>query len=291
VCLNTLNNRVNSICLAWFSSLLCCISCNSSDPQQDAIARVYDSYLPRSEVVKQIPYGISAKDSAAIADEYINSWIYKKVVLKKAELNLTDEQKDVNRQLDDYRTSLLRFAYEKELVRQKLDTVVSDSEIEAFYAENGSNFELKNNIIRIRYLKIQLDAPNQDRAFKWFKSSDAADQNKLIQYSQLYAVTSLLDDTNWLLLEDVIKEVPLTDYSHEKFNRNIRMLDLSDKEYRYFVQVTGFLIKDSKAPLSFERTNIRNIILNKRRIQLVRQMQEDAYQDATNSKNIELYGK
>jgi len=291
VCFNTKNYVGICILIACSIVQLCCGSCTSSSSDKDAVARVYDEYLPKNEVVKQIPYGVSSKDSAAIADDYINNWIYKKVVLKKAELNLTEEQKDVSRQLEDYRASLIRYAYEKELVRQKLDTVVSDAEIETFYLENGANFELKNNIIRIRYIKVPLNAPNQDKALKWFKSSDANERNKLMQYCQLYAVTYLLDDTNWLLMEDVVKEIPLSDYSQEKFNRNNRMLELKDKEYRYFVEVTGFLIKDSKAPLNFERSNIRNIILNKRRIQLVRQMQEDAYQDATNSMNIELYGK
>jgi hypothetical protein len=92
-----------------------------------------------------------------------------------------------------------------------------------------------------------------------------------------------------LLFDDVLKEIPLSDYSVDQFNRNNRFLELQDKEFRYFVAVTGFIVKESNAPLSFERANIKNIILNKRKIRLVEQMQQDAFKDALNDKDIEYF--
>jgi hypothetical protein len=263
-------------------------SCGGDDASKDAVARVNDKYLYKSEVSRAVPYGLLPKDSAQIAQEYIDQWIRRNLVLRRAENNLTDEQKDVNQQIEDYRASLLIYAYERELVRQKLDTVVSETEIEAYYKSNPANFELKSNIIKLRYIKLPASSPNGDKAGKWFNSSVAADRNKLEQYCKMYAVNYLLDDANWLLFDDVLKEIPISDYSIEKFNRNQRNLDIKDKDYRYFVSVTGFLVKESSAPLSYEKTNIRNIILNKRKIKLIEQMQRDVYNDALNEKDFEI---
>jgi hypothetical protein len=263
-------------------------SCGGDDASKDAVARVNDKYLYKSEVSRAVPYGLLPKDSAQIAQEYIDQWIRRNLVLRRAENNLTDEQKDVNQQIEDYRASLLIYAYERELVRQKLDTIVSETEIEAYYKSNPANFELKSNIIKLRYIKLPASSPNGDKAGKWFNSAASADRNKLEQYCKMYAVNYLLDDANWLLFDDVLKEIPISDYSIEKFNRNQRNLDIKDKDYRYFVSVTGFLVKESSAPLSYEKTNIRNIILNKRKIKLIEQMQRDVYNDALNEKDFEI---
>lgn len=278
--------RFSFVLLLPFALLLA--SCGGDDTAKDAVARVYDKYLYKSEVSRAVPYGLLPKDSAQIAQEYIDQWIRRNLVLKRAENNLTEEQKDVNQQIEDYRASLLIYAYERELVRQKLDTIVSETEIEAYYKSNPANFELKSNIIKLRYIKLPASSPNGDKAGKWFNSSAQADRNKLEQYCKMYAVNYLLDDANWLLFDDVLKEIPISDYSIEKFNRNQRNLDIKDKDYRYFVSVTGFLVKESSAPLSYEKTNIRNIILNKRKIKLIEQMQRDVYNDALNEKDFEI---
>lgn len=273
--------------LFWISML--CSGCGNGNPkEEDAVARVFDSYLSRNELKKAIPYGSSSRDSAALAKDYIDQWIRRKVVLRKAELNLTDEQKDVQQQLEDYRSSLLIFAYERELIRQKLDTNVSESEIERYYNSNPANFELKSHIVRLKYIKLPLKAPNADKARAWLKASD---MTRLEQYCRLYAVNYLLDDANWILFDDVLKEIPLDANTIGSHSGKPRYMELRDKEYQYLLIISGFMVKDSHAPLSFERNNIRNIILNKRKILLIREMQENAYNDALNDKNIELYAK
>ncbi len=263
-------------------------ACGGGEDADNAVARVYDNYLSQAELREAIPYGLSATDSAAWAKEYIAQWARKQLLIRQAENNLTAEQLDVSQQLEDYRASLLIYAYERELVRQKLDTIVSEAEIEAYYKNNLANFQLKNSIIRLRYLKLPGNSPNAEKAGNWFRSNSDADRVKLEQYCQMYAVNYLLNDNNWLLFQDVLKEIPIQDYSAENFQRNQRYLDIKDKDYRYFVSISGFLIETSNAPLSFERENIRNIILNKRKIKLVETMQLDLYNDALNEKNVEI---
>ena len=109
------------------------------------------------------------------------------------------------------------------------------------------------------------------------------------QYCGLYAVNYLLDDSNWLLFEDVLKELPLVNYTNDQYAGNKRFLELQDREFKYFVAVTGFMVKESQAPLAFERNSIRTIILNKRKIKMVQRMQQDAYTNALNDNDVEHY--
>jgi hypothetical protein len=264
------------------------LACHSDKDDSDIVARAFGNTLLKKEILKNIPYGSSTTDSVEIAHDYIEQWLRKQIVLRKAELNLDEEQKEVSQQLEDYKTSLLIFAYEQELIRQKLDTLVSEKEIEDYYKSNQANFELKNNIIRLRYVKLPIKAPNIEKVKSWLQKGDL---NKLEQYCSTYAVNYLLSDDTWLLLDDVLKEIPLADYNAEQFSRNIRVLERKDTEYLYLIHISGFMVKESNAPLSFEKNNIRNIILNKRKIMLIQQMQEEAYQEALNSKDAEIYDK
>jgi hypothetical protein len=264
-------------------------SCGGNNQEGISVARVYDKTLSLKELQQALPIGLSKKDSTSFAKDFIDQWIKRNVVLKRAESNLTENQKDVSQQLEDYRVSLLIFAYERELIRQKLDTTISPSEIELYYKQNSANFELRSNIIRLKYIKLPIKTPNADKAKRWFLSQRPDDFKRLEQFVNLYAVNFLLDDSNWLLLEDVIKEIPMGNYSMGDFNSNKRFLELDDKDYHYLVAINGFMVKDSNAPLSFEKDNIRNIILNKRKIKLVEQMQLDAFKDAMNEKTIERF--
>lgn len=272
-----------------YAAVIFAAACNNDELKKDAIARVHDKYLTKAELARAIPFGLKGEDSISFANEFITQWLKQNLVLRKAENNLNDEEKDVSRQLEDYRTSLIIFAYERELVKQKLDTLVSDEEISKYYLDHPNNFELKNNIIRLKYIKLPIKTPNSDKAKKWFRSAKEDEQNKIQQFAKLYAVNFLLDDSNWLLLEDVIKEIPLQESDIGNVNNQPKFIELFDEKYQYLVSVTGFMVKESQAPLEFEKNTIRNIILNKRKILLIQKMQDDAYNDALNEKDIEVY--
>jgi hypothetical protein len=268
--------------------LLILMSCSNTDAPKDYVARVYDKYLFQSDIISIVPYGTSPEDSVVIVHEYIEYWIKNMLTLKKAELNLTEDLLDVEQQLEDYRTSLIVYNYERELLRQKLDTSVTNEEIENFYKENERNFQLRSNIIRLKYIKIPSKTPSLDKVRKWYKSEKEEDLEKLRKFALMYANNYLLEDENWLVFDEVLKEIPLSNYSLDDFNRNKRYFEINDGQYIYFVVVKGFMMKESRSPLSFEKDNIRNIILNQRKQSLIEEMQQDIYNDAINNKEVEI---
>lgn len=269
--------------------LFACRSKEGKDQNRHALARANNTYLYEDDVKDIVPFGTSEKDSIELIKKYIDNWIHETLVIQKAESNLTEEKKNVEKQLQDYRNSLITFAYEKELVSQKLDTVITDTEIEEYYNNNKANFELKDNIIKVVYIKVNKTAPDMKKLQSWYKSEDAKDKEQLTSYCHQFAANFYLDDNSWLFFDDLLKEIPIQTYNKELFLQNNRFVEVSDSVYNYFVNIKGFKIRNSLSPISFEKENIKNIILNKRKLLLISKMKEDVYNDAVSHNKIETY--
>ncbi|MBK9319988.1 MAG: hypothetical protein IPM91_15125 [Bacteroidetes bacterium] len=254
---------------------------------EKVIARVYDRYLYIEDLSNIVPPGTGKNDSLTIIKNYVQNWIRQQSILKRAEENLDEERKNVERELEEYRNSLITYIYESELVRQKLDTNISEQEIEKYYTDNEKNFQLKNNILQVRYLKVPASAPKLEKVKQWYKSDAEKDFKLLEDYCFQFATDYFFNDEEWLLFDELLKKIPIKTYDQEQFLRNNRFIEIPDSTGVFFVNIKGFKIKESLSPLSFERENIKNLILNKRKLELISEMEKDAYQDALQKEEIE----
>ncbi len=261
----------------------------TADQNRKVVARANTAYLYEDEVKDIVPFGTSTKDSLELIKKFIDNWVHETLVIQKAESNLSEDKKNVEKQLQDYRNSLITFAYEKELVNQKLDTLVTPNEIEEYYNNNKANFELRDNIIKVIYIKVNKTAPEMKKVKNWYKSDEPKDKEQLASYCHQFAANFYLDDNSWLFFDDLLKEIPIQTYNKELFLQNNRFVEVSDSLYNYFVNIKGFKIRNSLSPISFETENIKNIILNKRKLQLIAKMKEDVYNDAVNNNKIEIF--
>lgn len=279
--------RLFLICL----SALIISSCGkkSSGDAESLVARVNEKELHISDLKLVVPPNTSAEDSTRLVKAYINNWVRTNLLIDKAEANLSDDQKDVEQQLEDYRNSLIIYTYEKEIVRQNLDTVVSDKEIEEYYNKNQKDFELKDNIVKVNYVKLEKKSEALPRIKKVFYSEKPEDRETLESLCRVNAVNYYLDDQSWLLFNDLLKEIPIKTYNEEQFLQNNRAVEMQDSAYIYMVNILNFRIKDAVSPLGFERENIRNIILNKRKLNLISKMKDDLYEEALKKKQVEVY--
>ena len=256
---------------------------------EHAVARVYNDYLYESDLKSVIPKGTMAKDSIGLAKSYIDTWIHQRLVIHQAEQNLTNDQMDFTQQLDNYKNSLIIYTYENELVKQKLDTLVTDEDIENYYDANQANFLLKDNIVKLQYVKLPLKSAYIKQFRKLLGSDKATDKSRLTQQCDQYASDYFLDDQNWLPFNDLLKQIPIKTYNQEEFLKNHRQLEYQDSAYIYLVRFKDFKIKESVSPLSFEKERIRNIILNKRKIDLTKKMHEDIFERAQKKNDFEIY--
>ncbi len=276
-------------CLFVLSICVCSCKSPSVTSEEKPIARVGDVFLYLSDIHVSVSAMPDGKDSLEGRNKYINNWIREMLVLQQAEKNLTEEKKNFDKMVENYRKSLITYQYESELVKQKLDTIVSDEEIEKYYTEKKGDFELKDNIIKVTYVKVRKNAPKVDKVKEWYRSSDIKNRDALTSYCHQYAENFYLDDNTWLLFEDVLKEIPMKLYDKEAFLQNNRIIETQDSTYLYFVNIKGFMTKNSDSPLSFEKENIRSVIINKRKVELIKKMREDMYAEGMKNKTFEIY--
>ena len=272
--------------------LMLTASCNlfhKKTPGLKPVARVFNNYLYPSDLQGLIPKGASVKDSETTVKKYIKQWTQEQVVLHQAENNLSEQQLDISKQLEDYKNSLIIYAYEKELVSQNLDTAVSDTAIENYYNTNKKDFELKNDIVKLIYVKVNKKAPDIDKLKGWMTSSDIKDRQKLAKYCYQFAENFFLDDNVWLMFDDVLKEVPIQTYNEDLFLQTNHFVNIQDSANIYLLNIKGYMIKNSISPLSFEKDNIRKILLNRRKMQLIEQMRNNLYKQALTHNNIKVY--
>ncbi len=267
------------------------VSCMELDSRnrEKSLARVYERNLYLSDIQDIFPPNVSPQDSVLILQNYVDKWIKKQLILQKAELNLTEEQKDVRQQMDEYRSSLLIFKYEQSLILQKLDTIILQEEIQAYYEENQSNFVLDENIVKALYIKLPADAPNLYRARQLYRSEREEDFQQLESYCYQYAVKYDYFDDRWISFSRIMDELPDPLRNPESYLRYNRFIEQQDSAFRYYVKVREYHLASSTAPHEYVEQKIRSIILNQRKVQFVKELENNIYLDALNKGNFTIY--
>ncbi|HLN52917.1 MAG TPA: hypothetical protein VK212_04360 [Lentimicrobium sp.] len=264
----------------------------SHNRKEQAVAECYGKYLYKEDLEGLVSAGTTPNDSIAMIRQFIDNWIMQQVMLKQAEDNLNEEQKDFREQIESYRNSLIIFAYESELIRQKLDTVINPAEIEAFYNNNQPDFQLRENIVKVNYVKIpQVNADKElvKKATRLLKSNDEEDIGELSDLCNRSNWICFTEKDQWIRFDDLLAEIPIKTDDQERFLRDQTFLQMSDSLYTYLVNFREYKTKEGVSPLSFETANIRNMILNKRKIELMDRMQQEVYRKAMENKDFTIY--
>ncbi len=256
---------------------------------EHVLARVFNEYLYVSDIEELIPEGTSVKDSLSIVKGYINNWISQQLVLHKAKKNLLEEDKQFDKQLKEYKNSLITYQYESKLIRQQLDTMVTNEEVENYYTDNIGNFELKDNIVKVYYSRFHNDEKHLRKTKRFFYSTKPDARDSLEKYIENYSDLYFLDDESWILFDDLLKFVPIEAYNQEAYLKNHRKIELTDDQFLYLINVSDFRIKEGTSPLSFEKGNIRQILINKRKLHLLKKMRQDIFDQAQQNSNFEIY--
>ncbi len=266
-------------------------SCRNGNREEDrnVLARVYDSYLYASELQNLVPKGTPVKDSLIMAKIYINNWVRDKLLVYQAEKNLTDEQKNFEKQLQDYRNSLIVYQYKSLLINQKLDTNLSDEEIESYYDKFADNFKLKENITRLNYIKCYTDTVNMKLFRELIRSDNPNDKARLDSVCEMSATDFFLNDNYWVSFNELIAKIPINTMNQENYLRNHQYAEIQEEPFIYIVRFLDYKLKGDQSPLHYEKNNIIQIILNKRKTGLIKNMEEEIFNKALNKNEIEIF--
>jgi hypothetical protein len=259
-------------------------------PEDVIVARVKDNYLYKDEIKDLVPAGLSPEDSAVIVNAYINRWARQHLLMDGAQRNLSDEQQqEFNELISQYRNDLYSKAYLDGLVLQNLDTVVSQEEAQTFYEENRESFKLNDNIIKLRYINLAQSALNLDEIKERFVRFDSLDQPYLDSIAIQFNSFSLRDSI-WVGAQQVADKIPVIDETNQSELLKIsNFLQLKDSINLYLIKVVDVRPRNDYAPLQYMLPSINQMVLNKRKLELTKQLENDIIKDAIRTKEFEIY--
>ena len=273
-------------------------SCKSSGRFQEAaqelfrgevVARAGDHKLHRSELEKFIPAGVSPEDSANLATRYINAWAEDLLMVDMAEAQLSASEKDVSKELEQYRRSLLKYRYEQLYINQRLDTLVTDAEIEAYYTENVGKFTLERPVVKARYLIIPADS----RQLKSIRSKmSSADDTEVTEAEQLAYTAAIkyadMSDT-WMDVFTLGQELAV-DYKALLSSVKNGWAEIKDDAGNLHLAYIVDMVPEGKtAPLEYCRERIKDLVLSARRHSLQLALEESLLEDARNNNKFVTY--
>lgn len=276
--------------LLLMAVVLLLTSCfNRGSKEKKPLAVVYEKFLYKSDITDIFPRGMSKGDSIKILNAYVDQWIRHNLMLRLSEENLKDDQKNVSKQLEDYRSSLLIFKYEQEYILQRLDTAISSEEIQSFYSSNISNFTLGETLVKALYIKVRKDTPYSEKIKELYRSNREDDIKTLDNLA--YQVAEKYDyfGDKWLPFNTLQRQFPYPLENSDDYLRDRRNIEMEDGNYSYLINIRSVMFKGQISPLDYEQANIKSVILNKRKQKLINDLENRVYNDALNHKKFQSF--
>ncbi len=265
------------------------LSCKRDKNTEQPIAQVFESSLYLSEISDFIPRGTSREDSIIMSRNYIKNWVTQKLLLHKAIENLSGEEARIQKQVEDYRTSLLIHRYKQKMIEQRLMEEISDTEIESYYQEHKNNFVLVTPIVKSVFFILPKNAPNLKEVKKWFKSDQEEDQESLEDYCLTHARKYDKFENKWIEAKYLLNLVP-GDFSNlEQAILTQKNIEREDDDSYYFLKINDLRIDQTIAPIEYVREEIIMILKNKKKLQFENELEKQINQEGLRKKYVKIY--
>lgn len=265
-------------------SLLCASCADKRNVREDdLLVEVDGNFLYKEDLRAVLPFGLSKDDSLLFAENYIRSWIEDALLYDVAKSNIPDNA-EVEKLVDNYRKTLIMHTYQQELIKQRLSSQFSEQVLTDFYMENKYLFVLERPLIKGLFIKVPLTAPRLSDVRKWYKSETQEAVENLDKYTLQHALNYDYFYDKWIALSDVLGKMPLKEDSPEQYIKEKRHVELKDTSFYYFLNVTDYLEVGDEKPYDFARPSVIEILTNLKRVEFIRDVKDDLYQEALNGK-------
>jgi hypothetical protein len=277
---------------SFFLLVLLFCSCNYFRPEQkpQSIARVGKSYLYKSDIATLVPPGTSKADSILLVRDFINRWASQKLLIEAAERNLSDKKKkEYNALIKQYKIDLYTKAYIEEVVKSTVDTLVTNEELKKYYDENKENFKTNVTLVRLRFINLAKDNPRfatiKSKFFDYNKKDKFFWDTYVLQFKS-YA----LNDSVWVDMSQVYVKLPVINPDNrDEIIRPGKKAEIQSNDDVYLIKITNVIDKNQVPPFDYIKPTLKEVILNKRKLELIKQFEKEITDDAIKNKDYEIY--
>lgn len=283
-----MSNRFLSILLLIVLAYSCDLL--KKERPENIVARVGESYLYESDIENLTQEGMSKEDSALVVNNYIKNWATQQLFIRQAKLNLSEEkQSEFNNLVEGYKNDLYTNAYKDAIVKQQLDTIVTTGEASDYYNNNKENFKLNDKLFKLRYIQTTKENSNLNE-FKQRLLGFDSDDKKVLDSLSIQFISYSLNDSSWVKASQVYQKIPLVQLQEkEELLKKSNFVQLEDSLRVYLVHINDVLERKAIAPLDYVEPTIKQIIINKRKLALIKQLEIDITEDAIKNKEFEIY--
>ena len=254
------------------------------------VAQIGNVVLYYDEISNFVQSGVNEEDSTALVQNYINKWAKRELLLQKAEDNLAPElRKEIDTQIESTRANLVIYQYQRQMMLEKMDTTIADTELENYYTTNESSFVLSSNIVKALFIKLPVETPNLEKIKALARSNDQKDLQQLETYC--YQFAEKYDDfgDKWVPMDKILLELREDLGNEENFLKRNTYYETSDSSSVYLVSIRDYRLRSSLAPYEYVRDDIRRIIWNTRRFEFVQALENGIYNDALKKNNFKIF--
>lgn len=268
-------------------------SCNyfAKESNTEAVARVGESYLYEADLDSLVPLKSSKADSSAIVRSFIDRWASQKLLVNAADRNLDDDTKlEISNLIKQYKNDLYTKAYIEKIVQTTVDTVIGEQELRTFYKENKQNFKTNGTIVQLRYLYLSKDHPKLATIKSKFfniKKSDAS----FWQTYQMQFKNSALNDSVWVSLNEVYRKLPFVNPENRSkyINEGMSFEKTDSLNSVYLVKIKKVINRNQISPFEYLKPTLQQVILNRRKLELIKKFEKEITDDAIKNKDYEIY--
>lgn len=274
----------------YFYSFLLFSACSlPTNEESDAVARVGENYLFISDLQNQIGPQYDG-DSLQIANRLIDDWAEQLLYLKKAEINLSSSEK---KQLDElvrtYRNDLYVKTYKDKAIQSQLDSVVDQAEIQYYFEQNKANFRTNKDLLRGRYVRVRNENYNLRTIRRSLRRFNDADKVFLDSIA-LQFTTYSMNDSIWVQASQFFNRLPsLSERRYKNLLKNNTFFELQDSLEVYLVVVEEVVLRNDLAPLEYVTPTLKQILINKRKLELMRQFDREIIEEGLRQNTYEVY--
>ncbi len=258
----------------WLFFILILFSCSKKNNQKNILAQVNNTYLYQDDLPQELKNNFDNKSNKDLVKMFIDKWVENQLLIQEANDKLNSNDKNFEKQLEDYQNSLLIHQLKEKIISEKLDTSVTNEELLTFYNENNQLFLLNQNIVKIRYVKINKNAKEISKIKQLMQNPNRQNDSMLKLICQGKAENFYVDN-QWLYLDEITKEIPLDpNYDQQRFLNSNKFLSFQEFDMLYLVYLIDFKLKNNSSPFELEKENIKNVFLYQRKTKLIEDFQK-----------------
>jgi len=264
--------------LLWVALLL--PGCKYLDRSSNdvSVAKVDEKSYWLKDLRAQLPAGMTKQDSLARVNDILTRWVKKELMLKMAEENLDESQRDLTKELEEYRNSMLIHRYQQQLLNLKMDTVVTETDIRNYYDIHPENFRLEYSIVKAIYVEIPKEVVKSDQIKRWMSENSTRSLSELESYSFQYATKYDHFNNSWVDINTILARIPGVKGVPEQLLRSSKFHQFNDLDNAYFLLINEYVLAGEKAPYDFAKDRIESLILNSRKMEFLQELEKNIYE-------------